>query len=727
MLLGGSASPSPLPPDMLRSILLALFLLTACAALLTWLHGSRPTESGISSSSTAVPHFLPGTQSSRTGDSTSSNVKDVHRVPLDAAPSPQEITREARTFSLEIFVYSSVSYGQEPRGNVAFEVGCIGNSTGSRMALTDGVTGADGKARVTVNANRVKEVPGNGRYLWVQATSPGYQQATRFVQVEDDANEASVRLRLNEGWTLRGLLRDADGNPCSGTVRAHMTGRPLTRGSNGGARDDGRFGVSGRPTETAEWVTATSDQPGHAGTAALRLDSWESAPQDLELRLSGSGILRGRVVDATGRGTAGLLLVAVAEEIVRVENNRALVKEVKEAFLLAGNGRSEASARTDGEGHFLIDGLCTGRFRLQAVQNDGSSEALTTDFLEADGEELEFQLDRTYLVVRARDAETTFLTIEPLRVMRFVTREWPSRPSILVTRKAGATPTFTTGRQRHRPVRSAPATELVYELEAATYLVSLLAPEGFTTPVEVDIAPGSGRSEVVLDLPSGEGSGVLDVEVIGPAGETDLGELRVQVRNPRGNVPLHERTLGYGPNPNRVKMDLPAGAYLLVVEGKHAKDSHHGTLLRATSYGRFEAPITVLAGQRESLQARLSEPSYLELHLEGSERPEDRRAVLDLGYVFEEGDPGLSLLARKARTTLLSNAGESIPVLFQTNEGPYGPYLVSQLALGTSAISQALPPGRFTLRVVLPGGRYAEREVVLKPGETCSATIDLGP
>ena len=140
-------------------------------------------------------------------------------------------------------------------------------------------------------------------------------------------------------------------------------------------------------------------------------------------------------------------------------------------------------------------------------------------------------------------------------------------------------------------------------------------------------------TELGFHLPPNVGSGTLALEVVGPRGETDLGDLNVVVRNPRGDMPLLTRTLSYE---SKWKLELPAGTYLLVVDEAARTDPYHGSLMRPRAFGRFTSPITIRAGQTESLQARLSKPSYLELHLVGVERPEDREALLDQGWVFDE-------------------------------------------------------------------------------------------
>lgn len=162
-------------------------------------------------------------------------------------------------------------------------------------------TGPDGRAELSRIANTW------GTFLRVE--KDGYA-ASFAVLLADDPDELVVVLRREA--VLAGVVRLADGRPAAGArleVRAPAGPLrfPVDRSPSlwrATADQDGHYRIPGLARETWLWLLAESGEASHA----VALEALPAGETRLDLVLHARPVLRGTVVDGTGRPVAGVRL-----------------------------------------------------------------------------------------------------------------------------------------------------------------------------------------------------------------------------------------------------------------------------------------------------------------------------------------------------------------------------------------------------------------------------------
>lgn len=167
---------------------------------------------------------------------------------------------------------------------------------GGAAETPPGVTREDGSYELTVDQ------PGPAQVAVVSLDGRTRYPA-RDVQIPDaESHVLDVDL---PAALVRGTVVDAEGRPLEATLMLTPKGGRTGAFARSGA--DGRFELGVDP---GEW-TLTAREPGYSATP-LALTVPEAGLEDVRVVLAPGRALRGRVVDATGRGLAGAMITVQA-------------------------------------------------------------------------------------------------------------------------------------------------------------------------------------------------------------------------------------------------------------------------------------------------------------------------------------------------------------------------------------------------------------------------------
>jgi hypothetical protein len=206
-----------------------------------------------------------------------------------------------------------------------------------------------------------------GRYE-LRASGGGFQEGQRGgIEVVAGRDPEEVRLVLEKGAVLRGMVLDDAGEPVAGAAVNRVVQRrsPFDFGSlERGARTDadGRYRLDGLPTGAASISVEHSRHPRQVRDFVIQ-------PGDnlLDFRLESGHEIAGRVVDETGLPVGGATVSARAPSA---------------GFAVTVGGRNDPV--TDEGGEFTLEGLADGSYRVTA-RKEGYAEASTEELVRLEG------------------------------------------------------------------------------------------------------------------------------------------------------------------------------------------------------------------------------------------------------------------------------------------------------------------------------------------------------
>ncbi len=641
--------------------------------------------------------------------------------------------------SVAVRVVAAGSYGRDAERfpGVAFELLVDGDGDGSGTIVHAGRTAEDGTAEVELALD-------DPAALFAQLAEPGYQERRAVARSERaDDGARVITLLVRAGATARGRVVDRERAPFGAEVRlmhwVEREGVPALGRSEAVAHAlaDGRFALHLDEGDLDDGVPlALFADGGDAGTGvlgglALALDD---LPQDLEIVVAGPGVVRGRVVDASGAPAAALDMRVLLAELDQPQGSSVLPEPLAGRRKAEGGGRLWVALVTDADGRFDARGLRPERYVVRARRAGGTGgyrDVLTAPGgVLADGAELRLVHSRSYLAVRLLDADGQprtgeHPTAEYRRYRAFgAPSEWPQTPSVLVARCLARMDEATVdGAALEGAVLS--RSEVVFELsEPGRYVVGAIGGGYRGDFTVVDAAPGSGRLEAELRAAPPQELGAAHVRVFHGNDEIDgdFGQpaFRLYLEHVETAAVLLARDeRGSGPP---FRFDAPPGRYRLVAEGEDDVESYHGTLMRGRELDRVEQEIVLVAGDTIDVQLALGAGARLEVTLEGEPPPVD---VTAQGYDESQRD-WHERIARSA-TLRLHAPGRRPSTVVRTVEwtgsSAAGPHLTSLFELGATSVSQVVPSGRYELVATLQDGRTAMQGVELVAGEALPVTL----
>jgi len=613
-------------------------------------------------------------------------------------------------------------------------------------ALATGTTDADGVCRLALPLDAIERERGEGRgHYWVRAELLGYLPREIVQRFPDREREPVEQLcRFTRGAEVRVRVVDAAGDAAPGEALLVKQGsQPTSRdrwsrtAADGsvtlGATLEGPLFVVARGTgeralreSNLPWLT---EDPFHAGAGRSEVFEvdWSAPPADvIEVRLTGSGALRGRVVDAHGGPAAGVVLRA---ELAGASEFGEGMWAPRESWLNARWGEALGTPATgtvtDGEGRFSLGGL-----RPEAYHVFAGSSRLTAEPVPADGRALCFEVSRPHLVVRVRDGagqRDAALEVRARHGDRGAPDEFPERPRLVVLGVEPGTP----DPGGFRPLD---VDEFVVPVqEASEYLVGVLSRDRPWQPERVSVPPGATRVDVTLLLAAPVGSATLELTAVDRTGAPVQGGRRLSFEDLESGLGVVEREAWTSlPNAWPVRFTLPAGRHRVRVGGSLVSSGHHGAY-STPRVGAAEREITLAPGETRSLTLEVGAGARLRVQATGAPDAADRQAAekwgsddqtperraLYLEYWAGVADLDLEEPGR-LHTWIECELEAPAPAKYRgTVDRAFG------VPLGESVLTNVLPAGRYTLVGTLVGGRRVERDIELFDGVTTEVTLDF--
>lgn len=613
---------------------------------------------------------------------------------------------------VELLVRTCENYSRAapPVPDVPFELG-LGSGFGpGGRALLAGTTDEQGAA--TVSLPRRMLVDESEESLWIRVVKPGFLRLLRAFDLPDPALR-EIQLVVQPGLSLVGRVLGQAGAPLHAevVVGAWFPDPSLgfRRGEWEHTNREGWFELSLR-REGAVRLLAEDRSEG-SGVRDLVIDFFDPPPQPVEVALSGPGVLRGRVLESGGLPAAGLSMNARLASLEAPDPDRAEWSRALASERLAGGGHCHGGGETDLDGRFEFFGLREGPYVIHGGTG-GEAVRLTPSPVFANGQELLLVHERPNLVLRVRDEDGRLWESVPGYVgfRQLDTNAWPEWPRARVLELG--TPLLPSGVPEELEGKSL-AGALAFEVRPGrSYLVGLYGGSESWRPIRVDVTSG-GRTEVELHArPSRLGTLVVSAA----DGTRALRDgIAVRIEDPEGGFPLLSR-IDFADTRWPQAFTLPEGLWRLVVEGRPLLDRQHGLLVEKSAHGRFETLVRVRADERTEVHAVLPAGARLRVAVSGTPCaegavPSEQAWLGPGGVALTVGDPTHWPMRVAFEGSMPLNASE----------------LRSRLPLGTEAVSEVLPAGRWTLVGRLADGRTARTEVVLSDGRTTEAALEFPP
>lgn len=425
-----------------------------------------------------------------------------------------------------------------------------------------------------------------------------------------------------------------------------------------------------------------------AGSAA----SMELVPSEpVELRVKGSGVIRGTLLDPEGLPMEDRELhVVEAHEDEGVDLSRAMA--------------SRPSARpwtTDEHGRFEIAGLREGVYTLMLASR-GALLPVEPNPISADGLARTFTGRLAELKIVAVGEDAPRLHGEP-----HYGHEWPDLSYLILRELASPAGTPEGGLPIRTDLRRLEDGSLVYEVApGGTYRVTVRG--GMFAPFvrEVEIPPGPGRVEVPVALVPARGMGSVEVQVFDDLGER-VDEL-VSAEIVLGAQVVADARGGRGMGFESVwplVLEVPAGTYGLRVEGRSLAGWHEA--IHQRRHGEANTEVTVRSGATTVVVVELPSLGGLRVRPLASDESDTKQWVA---------------------IELLGPDGEAVVPRF--NEDPYGwlwtgtPPTPTSIMMNTvEDVLDGLAPGVYQVRGGLEDGRTAEATVEVHRGRDVTAEL----
>ena len=668
------------------------------------------------------------------------------RPEAEPASEPQEPTaavrRDAitsRRLELRVALFGSNSL-HGPRPGAAFQVGIARDQDAARSAigedkrvLFEGITDDNGRALVTLDLpERLLDAWGESARLWGAPVGvwPG-GDTLRPIPREPSANFGILHA---PGPLVSGHVVDADGEPVVAEIQFwhyfRLLERPRwVRERTVQSDEHGDFHVAlRRPGEFRVYAHAAEH-----GTAFLdEVHVPESnEPRRLALRLSGSGVLAGRVTDPAGAPIPYLPLRA------RPEAQRgAPPRDVWDPTLqpdFAADGLRVVEAQTDLDGRFRIAALAPGGYDISAYVQASSDydERLTTDAVPTGSEALALVSRTRRLHVRVLDHDG-----EPIEVSPFGAGLQQAIPQhalyVLECDERGRVLQAEDERSDEAPRWRLPNGDFSVEVRSgARYVVGVVSRECPLVERYVSISPGTARPLVELRLSAPSPGTSLRAEL---AGVLDAHHV---LRSPTSDARLWTGTSSYFQRHGALAVG--PGAYRLVSSEWKVSMCGTGAPVRHATSAPADDLVDLHAGREALLEQALRPTGALQLTLRCDDppaptpRPTDD-APDDLTHLLPDSTRHEDLRRWNGGARVTLHAGDDTLVP-RFDLGPKNDWVGTTGSSGLAApwaplnhplrTSSPIPPGTYRLTVEREGLPRVERDVVITDGETTEVVIEL--
>lgn len=425
----------------------------------------------------------------------------------------------------------------------------------------------------------------------------------------------------------------------------------------------------------------------------------------IDLELSGSGMIAGRLVDPEGQPVLGHGLRAV---LTRIKGATHLSTNQKLDFE-RGRGCVQGAAQTDEFGAFTIEGLEPGDYRLLAWEGAHYGEtALLAAQVGTGSPSQRFTLQRHALIVRVIDHEG-----QPVETV--ANEGNGSRLRVGTASAYCRLAKLRAGEWSQSPWSQKRGKWLIAQLKPdREYVLGVLSSNHALQEQRVLLTLTDYQREVVVHLPAPVEPAVLHLGGVGPGGVPVSHPLTLTVRTPEGRTLLEwESTRSSG---KELPLQLPPGPYVVSAEESWERviRSHVGV----------EETIELKANEVKRMTLELGAAGYLGVHPEIGGPP---------GRI----EPGEELDLRAWRSHglvqvhLVPNSPAEVMQLEFPHQGPAAMSHPSHdLGLPAGSRLRAVAPiavGKFKVRLLLRGYEPFEQQVQIQEGRCTWIKATLTP
>ncbi len=661
----------------------------------------------------------------------------------------------------------------DPVRSLAFELRRKGQGPDSEPFF-EGVSDESGECWVDVPGDAGVTFKKGAPQIIGRIVGPGYQHRTASALAPVAEGEAPVLpLSCRAGGTARGRVLDGAGKGVEATVSLNpwiapngvrkLGYGPRTKTSDLGL-DAGQtmmsalgYGPTGKGLATTGRfelhftgsitgaLLATSPTLGSGALLELELDPLDP-PQDLVIVLRGPGRIAGRVTDGSGNPAAALSILVLLAELDEPDGSFVLPEPAASDRRVEGKGNLWATLETDAQGRFAVHGLRPGAYVVRArVKAHGSyPKLLTPSPVPADGSKLELRLLRPHFLVQLRKPDGSPIE-RPADVKKSAwgsayafggdaPSRWPSSVRVLLFEDAHLGPSPAPAERSLRGKPAGPGDFVFEAKEGRSYWIGAQG-EGFDGSLsEVRFPVGGERQVLTLTAGPPIPMGEVEVRVFYGAeefqgrGYTER-EFRLALESLDHGGLLLEKASSVREYP--LFFSAPVGRYRVVATGDSSMDTHHGTLFDERDLGRAEATVDITEGDPKQVELHLGPGARLKVSLSGSSSPQDLEALLEASPYFREADNQDQALSIAGKAALsIAQPGRRYEYVYRTEESAgssaAGTHRTWDWPLGETHTSMMVSAGTFALVARMKGGRVAQREVVLVPGETLEVELVIG-
>lgn len=602
----------------------------------------------------------------------------------------------------------------------------------------DGRTNKEGVAHVPFPRSLITKICKDGpEQLVGWITEPGYQERMRIIRRRHSWDEAQLEglkldLSCSPGSTLRGTVVNSSGEPVEArlTVASQRDGvlesigsDVTSRGSYPSALPRGEFALHLTETEGSCSLRASCEDLGATVLHGLSLDPSVNR-EPLRIVIGEGHRIVGTLVGHGGEPLAGAWLTAY-ESRLEYDPNNVFFKEPSEQLEVefAREGRTSDRATTDEQGRFEFIGLQDSSFHIYLQGESGTVATLTAEPVWTNGTPLVLRTEEPMLWISLIDEEgEPFLeSVRGFYDFRFgeAPHPWPEKLELRVSARQpaeGGTPSS-------RPVslRSAGGGRWRTAVEPGVeYEIGVFGPGRPWTSTRLTIPAEGGAHTRELVVPEAVPSGTVVLSVVNPEGSALEDGFRVLAVDPEGGLPLAEwETTDIDTWP--AELSLPAGQYLLRVEGVHEYDGHHGTVWRLRTLGSFEARVQVPAAAPVSVEATLGSGGRVRVRTSGSPPPERSREGL-MPWEIRDLEKGPTVELQLLREGAWPLPLEFVRMGMEGTSGE-GNHVYYSVYLGKEATSELTPPGQYLLVGRLDDGRTARKPIEVTEGEVTDVEL----
>ncbi len=489
----------------------------------------------------------------------------------------------------------------------------------------------------------------------------------------------------------------------------------------------------------ADWIGFLFADASERGTGTLEVPRASELPasRDLRILVAGPGVLRGRVIDESGRPFARMDVAVLLDELDEPTGGFELPEPLASRVRVRGGGRIWAESTTDAEGRFEIVGLRDAGYVLRArrrVITASYPVLIGTESIPASGEEREYLLRRPHAIIRppvllpldvsARSLQSTSRLAPPSL--------WPRVPrfSIYHLRDGAQWPVH---RRDHLMAYKIDEEDThLLELDADERYIAVLYGDSHGPAVQhFETGADTGLVELEFDRPKAREFGQVELEVLAQYAEGLVAPPRTHLFEIVDEPAEHALPLLARSSAHRYSnLTLPAGSYRIIARSPVFLIDERARGTRYDAWSRAEKLVEVRPNVRTAVELHLERAGYLEIEPTGVPTDLETVDMMEFARLLTSLDPQ-RIESELASVRIELRAPDRAPFVltfdseFLDDDRRKTTRASSIWPLGERNVSLGVPTGTCDLVARLPGDRVLTREVTIRPTEITRVALDF--